>query len=96
MTIEVLLRHWKRTAGPEALQMAAHTLRRMHAGGMYDHIGGGFARYSVDAQWLVPHFEKMLYDNALLAQAYVHAFQATGDPSSARWWRKRSASCCAR
>jgi len=80
MTIEVLLRHWKRTGGPEALQMAAHTLRRMHAGGMYDHVGGGFARYSVDAQWLVPHFEKMLYDNALLAQAYVHAFQATGDP----------------
>ena len=80
MTIEVLLRHWKRTAGPEALQMAAHTLRRMHAGGMYDHVGGGFARYSVDAQWLVPHFEKMLYDNALLAQAYTHAYQATGDP----------------
>jgi hypothetical protein len=80
MTIEVLLRHWKRTAGPEALQMAAHTLRRMHAGGMYDHVGGGFARYSVDAEWLVPHFEKMLYDNALLAQAYVHAYQATGDP----------------
>jgi uncharacterized protein YyaL (SSP411 family) len=80
MTIEVLLRHWKRTAGPEALQMAAHTLRRMHAGGMYDHVGGGFARYSVDARWLVPHFEKMLYDNALLVQAYTHAFQATGDP----------------
>ena len=80
MTLEVLLRHWKRTAGAEALQMAAHTLRRMHAGGMYDHVGGGFARYSVDAHWLVPHFEKMLYDNALLAQAYVHAFQATADP----------------
>jgi len=81
MTIDVLLRHWKRVASPEALQMASHTLRMMHAGGMYDHVGGGFARYSVDAQWLVPHFEKMLYDNALLARAYLHGYQATGDAS---------------
>ncbi|MBD0321499.1 MAG: thioredoxin domain-containing protein, partial [Gemmatimonadetes bacterium] len=80
MTIEVLLRHWKRTGGPEALQMAAHTLRRMHAGGMYDHLGGGFARYSVDARWLVPHFEKMLYDNAQLAHAYTLAYQLTDEP----------------
>ena len=61
-------------------QMALHTLRRMACGGIYDQVGGGFARYSVDAQWLVPHFEKMLYDNALLARAYLHAFQVSGEP----------------
>ncbi|HEY6691214.1 MAG TPA: thioredoxin domain-containing protein [Solirubrobacteraceae bacterium] len=71
--IEFLLRRGER-------QMALHTLRRMAGGGMYDQIGGGFARYSVDAVWLVPHFEKMLYDNALLARAYLHAFQVTGEP----------------
>ena len=60
-------------------EMALHTLRRMASGGMYDQVGGGFARYSVDRVWLVPHFEKMLYDNALLARAYVHAWQVTGD-----------------
>ena len=59
--------------------MPLQTLRRMAAGGIYDQIGGGFARYSVDAQWLVPHFEKMLYDNALLARAYLHAFQVSGE-----------------
>ena len=61
-------------------EMALHTLRRMASGGMYDQIGGGFARYSVDRFWLVPHFEKMLYDNALLARAYLHAWQVTGEP----------------
>src|SRR5215208_4719668 len=61
-------------------EMALHTLRRMAGGGMYDQVGGGFARYSVDRVWLVPHFEKMLYDNALLARAYLHAFQVTGEP----------------
>ncbi len=61
-------------------EMTSHTLRAMAAGGMYDQIGGGFARYSVDARWLVPHFEKMLYDNALLARAYLHGWQVTGDP----------------
>jgi len=61
-------------------EMTAHTLHAMASGGMYDQIGGGFARYSVDARWLVPHFEKMLYDNALLARAYLHGFQATGEP----------------
>ena len=71
--IEFLLAHGER-------EMALHTLRRMAAGGMYDQVGGGFARYSVDATWLVPHFEKMLYDNALLARAYLHAFQVTRDP----------------
>jgi uncharacterized protein len=59
--------------------MPLQTLRRMAAGGIYDQIGGGFARYSVDERWLVPHFEKMLYDNALLARAYLHAFQVSGD-----------------
>ncbi|HYH80930.1 MAG TPA: thioredoxin domain-containing protein [Longimicrobium sp.] len=79
MLLELLLRHWKRTGMEEARRMADFTLRKMAAGGMYDHVGGGFARYSVDGQWLVPHFEKMLYDNALLARAYLHAWQATGD-----------------
>jgi uncharacterized protein len=60
-------------------EMTAHTLRAMASGGMYDQIGGGFARYSVDPYWLVPHFEKMLYDNALLARAYLHGWQVTGD-----------------
>jgi uncharacterized protein YyaL (SSP411 family) len=59
--------------------MTTATLRAMASGGMYDQVGGGFARYSVDARWLVPHFEKMLYDNALLARAYLHAWQVTGD-----------------
>jgi uncharacterized protein YyaL (SSP411 family) len=72
-TIEFLLRRGER-------EMALHTLRRMAAGGMYDQIGGGFARYSVDPRWIVPHFEKMLYDNALLARAYLHAFQLTREP----------------
>ena len=62
--------------------MAAHTLRAMASGGMYDQVGGGFARYSVDARWLVPHFEKMLYDNALLARAYLHGWQVTGEALS--------------
>ena len=60
--------------------MALHTLRAMAAGGMYDQIGGGFARYRVDARWVIPHFEKMLYDNALLARAYLHGFQVSGEP----------------
>jgi uncharacterized protein YyaL (SSP411 family) len=60
--------------------MSLHTLRRMASGGIYDQVGGGFARYSVDATWTVPHFEKMLYDNALLARAYLHGWQVSGDP----------------
>ncbi len=71
--IEFLLRRGER-------QMALHTLRKMASGGIYDQVGGGFARYSVDAQWVVPHFEKMLYDNALLARVYLHAFQVSGEP----------------
>ena len=84
MILEFLLRQWKRTGEDDALRMADVTLRRMAEGGMYDHVGGGFARYSVDAQWLVPHFEKMLYDNALLARAYLHAWQATHDDAHRR------------
>jgi len=70
--IEFLLRRGER-------EMTGHTLRAMASGGMYDQVGGGFARYSVDDRWLVPHFEKMLYDNALLARAYLHGWQVTGD-----------------
>src|SRR5438128_12519850 len=80
MSLMFLLRYAKRTSSPDALNMVETTLERMAAGGMYDHLGGGFARYSVDAHWLVPHFEKMLYDNALLARAYLHAWQVTAKP----------------
>ena len=81
--IEFLLRAHRRGIGG-ALEMATGTLDGMAAGGMYDVLAGGFARYSVDAQWLVPHFEKMLYDNALLASAYLHGHAVTGDPGY-RW-----------
>ncbi len=77
--LSLLLRCFRRTGDPIALQMVTTTLNAMAAGGMYDHIGGGFARYSTDERWLVPHFEKMLYDNALLARTYLEAFQVTGD-----------------
>jgi uncharacterized protein len=80
MNLEVLLRHHRRTGDRGALAAVETTLRRMADGGIYDHLGGGFARYSVDAYWLVPHFEKMLYDNALLARIYLEAHQATGEP----------------
>jgi uncharacterized protein len=75
--IEFLLRRGER-------EMALHTLRAMAGGAMYDQVGGGFARYSVDARWVIPHFEKMLYDNALLARAYLHAFQVSGEQFFAR------------
>src|SRR5918994_236815 len=65
-------------------EMTSHTLRAMASGGMYDQVGGGFARYSVDAHWLVPHFEKMLYDNAQLASLYLHGWLAFGDPELRR------------
>ena len=73
-----LLRYWKRTKDRKALDMVEKTLQEMRRGGIYDHIGFGFHRYSTDRQWLVPHFEKMLYDQALLAMAYIETFQATG------------------
>jgi uncharacterized protein YyaL (SSP411 family) len=79
MDLRVLLRAWKRFGGDETLHMVRHTLDRMAMGGIYDHLGGGFARYSTDARWLVPHFEKMLYDNALLVPCYLEAYQATGE-----------------
>jgi uncharacterized protein YyaL (SSP411 family) len=80
MTLEFLLRAWRRDRNPGVLQMVTLTLDRMADGGIHDQVGGGFARYSTDARWLVPHFEKMLYDNAQLAHAYLEAFRATGTP----------------
>ena len=77
MTLELLLRAYARDDDDRALQMVEFTLERMARGGIYDQLGGGFHRYSVDAQWLTPHFEKMLYDNALLSRVYLHAFQIT-------------------
>ncbi|MDP9454899.1 MAG: thioredoxin domain-containing protein [Actinobacteria bacterium] len=79
MNLEVLLRHHARTGDRAALSGLELTLRGMANGGIYDQLGGGFARYSVDEYWLVPHFEKMLYDNALLARLYLEAYEATGD-----------------
>ena len=73
-----LLRYWKRTGNEKALDMVEKTLQAMRRGGIYDHLGFGFHRYSTDSQWLVPHFEKMLYDQAMLAMAYTEAYQATG------------------
>ncbi|MCH7753153.1 MAG: thioredoxin domain-containing protein [Planctomycetes bacterium] len=84
MALRLLLRHWHRRRELSSLNMVRVTLDQMAAGGIYDHVGGGFARYSVDARWLVPHFEKMLYDNAQLAGAYLEAYQATGDQDYGR------------
>ena len=78
MVLELLLREHLRTGDATALEMTERTLHKMAEGGIYDQIGGGFARYSVDQRWLVPHFEKMLYDNAQLARVYLHAWQVTG------------------
>ncbi len=80
MNFEFLLRYHARTGNGDALRMVTHTLKKMARGGIYDQLGGGFHRYSVDAIWLVPHFEKMLYDNAQLSRVYLHAWQITGDP----------------
>jgi uncharacterized protein len=79
MGLEFLLSYHHRTGDAHALQMVTQTLEAMARGGIYDQIGGGFHRYSVDGRWLVPHFEKMLYDNALLARVYLHAWQVTGN-----------------
>ena len=79
MTLEFLLRTWRRSRDEGLLAMVTRTLDRMADGGIHDQLGGGFARYSTDAQWLVPHFEKMLYDNAQLAHAYLEAYRATGN-----------------
>jgi uncharacterized protein YyaL (SSP411 family) len=84
MVLEFLLRHHARTGSEAALEQAARTAEAMARGGIYDQLGGGFARYSVDAEWTVPHFEKMLSDNALLARVYLHLWRATGDPLARR------------
>jgi uncharacterized protein len=84
MVLEFLLRHHERTGAPASLTMAERTLDAMARGGMYDQLAGGFARYSVDAGWVVPHFEKMLYDNALLLRVYLHWYRLTGSPLAER------------
>lgn len=73
-----LLRYWRRSGNPEALHMVEHTLENMYQGGIHDHLGSGFHRYSTDRMWVVPHFEKMLYDQALIAAAFTEAYQVTG------------------
>jgi uncharacterized protein YyaL (SSP411 family) len=77
--LNFLLRYWKNYNEPKALKIVEKTLEAMYEGGIFDHIGFGFSRYSTDEKWLVPHFEKMLYDNALLASVYVETFEATGN-----------------
>lgn len=84
MVLEFLLRHHARTGSPAALEMAGRTCEAMARGGIHDQLGGGFARYSVDRTWTVPHFEKMLYDNALLLRAYTHLWRSTGSPLARR------------
>ncbi|MEU1347255.1 thioredoxin domain-containing protein [Streptomyces sp. NPDC005775] len=84
MAIEFLLRHHARTGADGALQMAADTCEAMARGGIYDQLGGGFARYAVDREWVVPHFEKMLYDNALLCRVYAHLWRSTGSELARR------------
>jgi uncharacterized protein len=84
MVLEFLLRHHARTGDVQALTMVEATCERMARGGMYDQLAGGFARYSVDRAWVVPHFEKMLYDNALLLRVYAHWWRATGSPLAKR------------
>ena len=84
MVLEFLLRHHHRTQNPAALRMAEGTCEAMARGGMYDQLAGGFARYSTDSAWVVPHFEKMLYDNALLARVYANLWRATGSDLARR------------
>ena len=84
MTLEFLLRTYHRTGNQQALDIVLNTCRKMANGGIYDQLGGGFHRYSTDAKWLVPHFEKMLYDNALLSRLYLHHYQLTRDESARR------------
>jgi uncharacterized protein YyaL (SSP411 family) len=84
MVLDFLLRYWRRTGTDYALEMVTTSFRKMARGGIYDQLGGGFHRYAVDATWTVPHFEKMLYDNALLSRLGAHLWQATGDPEVRR------------
>jgi uncharacterized protein YyaL (SSP411 family) len=90
LDLTLCLRHWKRTGDEKARAIATVSLARMAEGGVYDQLGGGFHRYSVDERWLIPHFEKMLYDNALLVPAYLDAFLATKEARFARVARE----CC--
>ncbi|TAJ03428.1 MAG: thioredoxin domain-containing protein, partial [Planctomycetota bacterium] len=90
MDIRILLRHHRRLGAAQPLGMATHTLERMARGGIYDHLAGGFHRYSTDERWLIPHFEKMLYDNALLVPAYVEAWLVTREPL----FRTVASECC--
>ncbi len=90
MLLEFLLRHAARTGDDRALRTARRTLEAMARGGIHDQLAGGFARYSVDARWVVPHFEKMLYDNALLLRVYLHLWRATGEA-----WARRVADATA-
>ncbi|HEX6650370.1 MAG TPA: thioredoxin domain-containing protein [Pyrinomonadaceae bacterium] len=82
MTLEFLLRTYARTGNSDALEIVSHTCQKMAEGGIYDQLGGGFHRYSTDSKWLVPHFEKMLYDNALLSRLYLHYFQVSQSESA--------------
>ena len=84
LPVRLLLRHYRRTGDEQSLTMATRTLEHMAAGGIHDQVAGGFHRYATDPEWLVPHFEKMLYDNALLAAAYLDAYQVTGREDFAR------------
>src|ERR1700704_7137227 len=84
MVLDFLLRHWKRTGTSEALEIVTNSFQKMARGGNYDQVGGGFARYSVDASWLVPHFEKMLYDNGLLIRLGANLWQATRNEETKR------------
>jgi len=84
MDLMLAMRHYKATGDEETLEAVTHSLDKMARGGMYDQLGGGFHRYSVDAQWLIPHFEKMLYDNALLSRTYLEGYQLTGNEFYAR------------
>jgi uncharacterized protein len=82
MSLEFLLRNYVRTGKSDALQIVSHTCAKMANGGIYDQLGGGFHRYATDSKWLVPHFEKMLYDNALLSRVYLHYFQVSDDAAA--------------
>src|SRR5207342_219208 len=84
MSLDFVLRYWARRGVEEALAIVSHSFKQMARGGIYDQVGGGFARYAVDAVWLVPHFEKMLYDNALLVRLGAHLWQATKDTAVRR------------
>ncbi len=86
--LSFLLRYWKRSGDPQALKMVEHTLQEMAKGGMYDQLGGGFHRYSTDEKWHVPHFEKMLYDQAILVRTYLEAYQITRNEFYARTARE--------